>query len=164
VAAGQSAAAPTIVVFDVGKVLVDWDPRAFFARHIDDPARLDRFLSQIATEAWHTQHDAGRDFADTSAELIARHPEEADNIRRWGECFVETLGYLVPGMADLVADLRTRPAALRAGGGGSAVRRRPAGECRSGRGGGVRRACVHGCGDAAGGAWGRRPAGLSRRE
>jgi 2-haloacid dehalogenase len=99
------ASVPTSVVFDVGNVLVDWNPRGYFARHIHDPARLDRFLSEVATYKWHLQHDAGRPFAETSAELIARHPEEAENIRRWGEDFGGQLGDLLPGMADLVADL-----------------------------------------------------------
>ncbi|WBO22375.1 HAD family hydrolase [Sphingomonas abietis] len=99
------AARPIAVVFDVGNVLVDWNPRAFFARHIPDTDRLDRFLGEVATLEWHTQHDAGRDFAETSAELIARYPHEAENIRRWGEAFGDTIGALLPGMAELVADL-----------------------------------------------------------
>ncbi len=99
---------PTSVVFDVGNVLVDWNPRAFFARQIADPARLDRFLGEVATLDWHKQHDAGRPFAETSAELIALHPHEADNIRLWGERFGEQIGPVLPGMAAIVADLGAR--------------------------------------------------------
>jgi len=106
------SAAPRSVVFDVGNVLVDWDPRAFFARHIADPARLDRFLGQVATLDWHLQHDAGRPFAETSAELIALHPQEADNIRLWGERFGEQIGAVLPGMADIVAELGARAVPL----------------------------------------------------
>jgi 2-haloacid dehalogenase len=98
-------AAPTSVVFDVGNVLVDWNPRAFYEAHIGDPVRLDRFLAEIATTEWHKQHDAGRAFAETSAELIARFPDEADNIRLWGERFNEQVGPILPGMAEIVADL-----------------------------------------------------------
>jgi 2-haloacid dehalogenase len=106
-ATASVVASPTSVVFDVGNVLVDWNPRGYFARHIHDPQRLDRFLSEVATYEWHIQHDAGRPFAETSAELIALHPDEAENIRRWGEDFGGQLGDLLPGMADLVADLAT---------------------------------------------------------
>ena len=98
-------ARPTSVVFDVGNVLVDWNPRAFFAQHIADPARLDRFLNEVATLDWHVQHDAGRPFAETSAELIALYPHEADNIRLWGARFGEQIGAVLPGMAAIVADL-----------------------------------------------------------
>jgi len=108
VAAVFPAAPVKSVVFDVGNVLVDWNPRAFFQRHIVDPARLDRFLSEVATLEWHTQHDAGRSFADTSAELIALHPDEAEHIRLWGERFGETIGDLLPGMERLVGDLDSR--------------------------------------------------------
>jgi 2-haloacid dehalogenase len=104
--------APHAVVFDVGNVLVDWNPRAFFARHIDDPRTLDRFLGEVATLEWHTQHDAGRPFAETSAELIARYPGDAALIRMWGERFLETIGPPLPGMAALVADLAGRGVAL----------------------------------------------------
>jgi 2-haloacid dehalogenase len=105
VAAAHPVALPTSVVFDVGNVLVDWNPRSYFARHIDDPERLDRFLLEVATYEWHLQHDAGRPFAETSAELIALYPEEAENIRRWGEDFGGQIGDVLPGMAALVADL-----------------------------------------------------------
>ena len=107
-AADRSVARLKSVAFDVGNVLVDWKPRAFFQRHIADPERLDRFLGEVATLEWHTQHDAGRSFADTSAELIALHPDEADHIRLWGERFDEQIGDVLPGMADLVADLGAR--------------------------------------------------------
>jgi 2-haloacid dehalogenase len=110
--AADSSAAPTSVVFDVGNVLVDWDPRAFYQRYIADPARLDRFLGEVATHEWHRQHDAGRDFADTSAELIALYPDEAANIRLWGERFDEQVGPLLPGMARIVADLAARDVPL----------------------------------------------------
>jgi 2-haloacid dehalogenase len=103
--ASASGNQPGSIVFDVGNVLVDWNPRAFFARHIADPIVLDRFLGEVATLEWHTQHDAGRCFAETSAELIALHPDFAEHIRLWGERFGETIGDLLPGMATLVADL-----------------------------------------------------------
>jgi len=99
------AARPTKVVFDVGNVLVDWNPRALFARHVADRARLDRLMGEVLTLEWHTQQDAGRDFAETSAERIALYPDEAENIRRWGAEFDGTIGDLLPGMADLVAEL-----------------------------------------------------------
>jgi 2-haloacid dehalogenase len=105
VATAPVVASPRSVVFDVGNVLVDWNPRALFARHVTDGARLDRLMGEVLTLEWHTQHDAGRDFADTSAERIALYPDEAENIRRWGAEFGETIGDLLPGMADLVVDL-----------------------------------------------------------
>lgn len=96
---------PTAVVFDVGNVLVDWNVRAFYAPLIPDPARLDWFLAEVVTPQWHFQHDAGRAFAETSAELIARFPAEADLIRLYGPRFNETVPGPVPGMIELVEQL-----------------------------------------------------------
>ena len=63
------------VIFDVGKVLYDWNPRFLYERLIGDDQALEAFLQDVVTPEWHFQHDAGRPFAETSAELIARFPE-----------------------------------------------------------------------------------------
>ncbi len=99
---------PRAVVFDVGNVLVGWDVRAFYARHIADPARLDWFCREVVSADWHFQHDAGRDFAETSAELIARFPAEADLIRLYGPHFNATITGPMPGMPALVERLAAR--------------------------------------------------------
>jgi 2-haloacid dehalogenase len=96
------------VVFDVGNVLYGWDIRALYAKLIDDPAQLDWFCREVVTPAWHFQHDEGRPFADTSAELIARFPAEAELIRQFGPRFNETITGEVPGMAALLAGLAAR--------------------------------------------------------
>jgi len=93
------------VVFDVGHVLYDWDPRYLYEKLIDDPVRLDWFLAHVVTRDWHFQHDEGRAFADTSAELIAAFPDEADLIRQWGPRFGETIPGPLPGMPEIVAAL-----------------------------------------------------------
>jgi len=96
---------PSSVVFDVGHVLYDWDPRVLYRRLIPDDEALDVFLDTVCTREWHFQHDAGRDFADTSAELIARHPGHAKWIATWGPRFAEQIPGPMPGMPALVADL-----------------------------------------------------------
>ena len=93
------------VIFDVGKVLVEWDPRHLYEKLIPDAAERCTFLRDVVTPAWHFQHDAGRPFAQTSAELIAEYPEHRVLIEAWGPRFGETIPHLIEGMADLVADL-----------------------------------------------------------
>lgn len=104
------ATRPTTVIFDVGMVLYDWNPRYLYAkvfaeRSIGDDRVLDAFLEHVVTRAWHFQHDAGRPFAETSAELIAQFPEHAELIAMWGPRFLETMGDPIPGMPELVAEL-----------------------------------------------------------
>lgn len=96
---------PTAVIFDVGRVLFDWNLRFLYERLIPAGEALDVFLRDVVTPAWHFQHDAGRPFAETSAELIAQYPEYADAIRALYPRFNETIGPAMPGMAQLVADL-----------------------------------------------------------
>jgi len=77
-------AKPTSVVFDIGHVLFDWDMRLLYAKLIDGQDALDAFLRDVVTMEWHAQHDAGRPFAETSAELTARHPEHRELIAAYG--------------------------------------------------------------------------------
>lgn len=93
------------VVFDVGNVLFTWDPRFLYERLIDDDRALDAFLRDVVTHEWHFQHDAGRPFAETSAELIAEHPHHRELIETWGPRFNESLGPPVEGMIPLVEEL-----------------------------------------------------------
>ncbi|WP_242150317.1 HAD family hydrolase [Sphingomonas sp. BAUL-RG-20F-R05-02] len=103
---------PSVVIFDIGNVLFDWNPRFLYERLIDDDRALDAFLRDVATKEWHFQHDAGRPFADTSAELAALHPQHADLIAAWGPRFNEQLGDMLPGMRALVDDLDARDVPL----------------------------------------------------
>ncbi|RHW18809.1 HAD family phosphatase [Sphingomonas gilva] len=93
------------VVFDVGNVLYSWEPRFLYERLIDDESALAAFLRDVVTPEWHFQHDAGRPFAETSAELIARFPEHEALIAAWGPRFNESIGPAIPGMAELVAEI-----------------------------------------------------------
>lgn len=96
---------PTSVIFDVGHVLYDWNPRILYERLFDDEQALDVFLDTVATKDWHFQHDAGRPFAETSAELSALHPEHAAMIALWGPRFSEQIPGPMPGMVALVDEL-----------------------------------------------------------
>jgi 2-haloacid dehalogenase len=93
------------IVFDIGGVLYDWHPRFLFERMTDDVALVDRIVGEAVTHAWHFQHDAGRDFADTSAELIAQFPEFEMYIRAFGARFNETIRGPIPGTLDILREL-----------------------------------------------------------
>ena len=96
---------PRAVVFDVGHVLFNWDPRFLYEKIIGDRDERDWFLANVVTREWHFQHDAGRPFAETSVELITRFPDQADRIRAFATRWNETIPAAVPGMPDLVVDL-----------------------------------------------------------
>jgi len=101
----QVTTLPRAVIFDVGKVLYDWSPRFLYERLIDDDRALDAFLRDVLTLDWHFQHDAGRPFAETSAELIAEHPQHEALILAWRDRYLESIGGPIPGVHALVEAL-----------------------------------------------------------
>jgi 2-haloacid dehalogenase len=97
--------APHAVIFDVGRVLVDWEIRFLYERLIPEGEALDVFLRDVVTPEWHFQHDAGRPFAETSVELTAQYPQHAELIELFGPRFNDTNSAAVPGMPELLAEL-----------------------------------------------------------
>jgi 2-haloacid dehalogenase len=106
----EQSASPVIeaVVFDVGRVLVQWDLGALYRPLIPDPAECEWFLAHVVTEAWHFQHDAGRSPAEMVAERSAEFPAYAPLIAAWATRFNETIPGPVPGTAQLVEALHAR--------------------------------------------------------
>lgn len=100
------------VVFDVGKVLFDWDLRFLFRKLIPDPAECEYFVTDIVTPEWHFQHDEGRPLADMVAELCAQYPQHEPLIQAYATRFNETIPGMMPGMADLVHALIARQVPL----------------------------------------------------
>jgi len=96
------------VVFDIGRVLFDWDLRYLFEKLINDPAELDWFLANVVTEQWHFQSDAGRPLGEMLPELKALHPDRAALIDSYVERFAETLPDAMPGTHELVRRLADR--------------------------------------------------------
>lgn len=93
------------VVFDVGRVLVQWDLRCLFAKLIDDADELEWFVNTVVTEEWHFQHDAGRPLAEMLPERIAEFPTYARHIEAYASRFNETVPGPVPGSLELVEAL-----------------------------------------------------------
>ncbi len=93
------------VIFDVGRVLFDWDLRYLFAKLIDDAGELEWFVTNVVTPQWHFQHDAGRPLADMLPELKAEYPAHAPLIDAYAARFNETIPGPMPGSLELVERL-----------------------------------------------------------
>ncbi len=100
-----SSDGPRAVVFDIGRVLFDWNLRYLFAKLIADEGELDWFLANVVTEQWHFQADEGRPLAEIMADLLSRHPGHAPLIEAYAARFPETLPHAMPGTHDLVRRL-----------------------------------------------------------
>lgn len=93
------------VLFDIGNVFIEWDPRNLYQKLIEDSAELDHFLTEVVTLEWHTEHDRGRPFAEGVQLLAAKHPEHEDLIRAFDERWDETLGPVITGTVRLLEQL-----------------------------------------------------------
>jgi 2-haloacid dehalogenase len=98
----------TAVVFDVGRVLFEWDLRHLFAKLIDDPQELDWFLANVVTPQWHFQHDAGWELAAMVAQRAIEFPEYAHLIKAYQTRFNETIPGPVAGSLEIVSELSNR--------------------------------------------------------
>jgi 2-haloacid dehalogenase len=96
----------TAVVFDLGGVLIDWNPRYLYRRLFDDEGAMERFLSQVCTPEWNARFDAGRPFAEGVAELIASHPDQAELIAAYQLRWAEMLGEAIDGTVAILHELR----------------------------------------------------------
>lgn len=94
------------VVFDLGGVLIDWDPRYLYRKLLDDEAAVEAFLATVCTPEWNAEQDRGRPFAEGVAELVERHPVQAAAITAYHERWPEMLGGAVGGTVEVLAELR----------------------------------------------------------
>jgi 2-haloacid dehalogenase len=102
-------ASPNAVVFDLGGVLVDWDPRHLYRKLFPgDEAAMEDFLGRVCTFAWHTQLDAGASFEEITLPLKARHPEHAGLIDAYSARFPEMFAGTIDGTVDLLERLHAR--------------------------------------------------------
>ncbi|MET0607004.1 MAG: HAD family phosphatase [Beijerinckiaceae bacterium] len=92
---------PTIPVFDVGNVLINWDPRHLYRKMFADQSEMERFLATVCTDDWNLEQDRGRSFADAVNLLLPAFPQYAEQIRaydlRWPE--------MIPGAIDDTVEL-----------------------------------------------------------
>ena len=96
------------VVFDVGRVLFQWQLRALFEKLIEDREELDWFLANVVTEEWHFEHDRGRSLADMVPERVALFPDYEHHIRAYAARFNETVPGPVDGTHEIVRRLHKK--------------------------------------------------------
>jgi 2-haloacid dehalogenase len=100
---------PVTVVFDLGGVLLDWDPRHLYRKLFNgDEAAMESFLAEICTTDWHYNHDLGRSFDEGAKLLYGQHPEKTALIKAWGERFDEMVSGSIENTVDILAELRAR--------------------------------------------------------
>jgi 2-haloacid dehalogenase len=94
------------VVFDLGGVLLDWDPRHLYRKLMADPAEMAGFLDRICTPRWHLAHDLGGDTEQSCRELAVAHPHLADLIMAWSERSEEMIAGQMDDAVAVLADVK----------------------------------------------------------
>ena len=103
----------SVAVFDLGGVLIDWNPRHLYRKLFrGDDAAMEHFLATVCTPSWNLQQDAGRPFAEACASLKLEHPTHADLIDAWIQRYDEMLAGPISGAVEILAELRAREVPL----------------------------------------------------
>lgn len=96
----------TTVTFDLGGVLIDWDPRYLYRTLFDDEAEMEAFLAEVTTPEWNAEQDAGRTWVEAVDSLAEEYPEHRPLIEAYHLRWPETLGDAIEGTVDILAELR----------------------------------------------------------
>lgn len=98
----------TTVVFDLGGVLIDWDPRHLYRQLFADPQEMEVFLRDVVSPDWNAEQDSGRTWAEATAELIARYPDQEEMIRVYVERWQDMLAGPIAESVEVLRDVRDR--------------------------------------------------------
>lgn len=95
------------IVFDLGGVLIDWNPRHLYRKLFEnDEAGMEKFLAEVCNSDWNVQQDKGRPFADAVAELSARHPAQEPMIRAFFDRWPEMVSGAIEGTVEILYELK----------------------------------------------------------
>jgi len=107
--------APSIntVVFDLGNVLIRWNPRNLYRKlFVDDEQAMETFLSEVCSSDWNERQDAGRSWQEAIDEAIARHPTQEALIRAYRERWEEMLGGALEETVEILEQLHAKQVRL----------------------------------------------------
>lgn len=94
-----------VVIFDLGAVLIDWNPRHLYRKLFDDEAEMEAFLADVCAPAWNAEQDRGRTWDEAVRLLSAEHPEHQDLIHAYRDRWEEMLKGPIQGSVDVLERL-----------------------------------------------------------
>ena len=93
------------IVFDLGGVLVDWNPENLFRKIFETEEEVQHFLNEICTYEWNAEQDAGRTIEEANRILIQQYPDFEEEIRAYYGRWVEMFGPNLQGTIDILDQL-----------------------------------------------------------
>ncbi len=94
------------IIFDLGGVLLEWNPRHVYRRYFDNAEEMEAFLSEIDFMKWNAQQDKGRPFAQGVTELSAQYPHRAELIRAYHVHWEDSVGGPIGGTVEIARRLK----------------------------------------------------------
>jgi 2-haloacid dehalogenase len=94
------------IIFDLGGVLLDWNPHRLYAPYFNSSTEIDRFLHEINFAEWNMHQDAGRPFHEGVAVLSAQFPHYAHLIRAYHERWEDSVPGAIDGTVDILKRLK----------------------------------------------------------
>ncbi len=96
------------VVFDLGMVLIDWDPRHLYRKVFKSETDMEWFLAHVCHGEWNLEQDKGRSFDEAVAEATARHPNHATEIAMYRDRWMEMVPGAILGTVDILEALHKK--------------------------------------------------------
>ncbi|MBR9824401.1 MAG: HAD family phosphatase [Alphaproteobacteria bacterium] len=96
------------VLWDLGNVLLDWQPAYYYRKHFADEAELSHFLNDVCSMAWHSAHDRGVPMAENRIALIEKYPHYEAHIRAWETSLADMVSGEIDGTPQAMDLLHTR--------------------------------------------------------
>ena len=94
------------IIFDLGKVLINWDPRNLYRKIFSDEKEMEYFLSEVCTMDWNEQQDAGRSWKDGIDLLVPQFPKYEKEINAFFDRWEEMLGGEITGTVEILKQLK----------------------------------------------------------
>lgn len=94
------------IIFDLGGVLIDWNPRYVYRKIFKSEQEVEWFLENVTTSAWNENQDAGYPLHKATEELVARHPEWEPEIKAYYGRWLEMLGEEIHETVAILQKLR----------------------------------------------------------
>lgn len=95
-------------LFDLGRVVLDWEPSRLYSKFFKTDEELSWFLANVCTMDWHVRHDSGESFADTRPGLIEKFPQFEEHILAWGDRWMEMFAGYIDGTPEVIEQLTTK--------------------------------------------------------
>ena len=96
------------IVFDLGGVLIDWNPRYLFAKIFSSKDEMEYFLTEVCSPVWNARQDAGRTFKEAIREIELKYPKYKDHAQIYFDRWPETLGSAIDGTVKILRQVKSR--------------------------------------------------------